>query len=100
MPDHFYVYPAYLSAELSRRDGRRVPAAISSTEVSSAEILAVTKRLGFTAEIEASKQYPRQFFTYAGRVKVSKSKGMTKTEFLTAVATEIHRSRPPPGART
>ncbi len=98
MPDHFYVYPAYLSADLSRRAGRRVPTAAALPEVSSAEIVSAAQRLGFTAELEVNKQYPRQFFTYAGRVKVAKSAGKTKTKFLTAVATEIRRSRPPRGA--
>lgn len=99
MPDHFYVYPAYLSAELSRRDGRRVPAPLASEQVSSAEILAAAKRLGFPAEVEANKQYPRQFFTYAGRVKITKTGGTTKAGFLTAVATELRRNRPPVGGR-
>jgi signal recognition particle subunit SRP19 len=98
VPDHFYVYPAYLSAELSRRDGRRVPTAMASAQISTAEIVAAAKRLGFAAEIEANKQYPRQFYTYAGRVKISKAKGTTKTRFLTAVAVEIHKARPPAGA--
>ncbi|MFZ0700095.1 MAG: signal recognition particle subunit SRP19/SEC65 family protein [Thermoplasmata archaeon] len=99
MPDHFYVYPAYLSAELSRRDGRRVPASMASSQVSSAEIAAAAKRLGFQAEIEPNKQYPRQFFAYAGRVKIAKADGTTKAGFLTALAAEIHKSRPPAGTR-
>ncbi|MGD0719125.1 MAG: signal recognition particle subunit SRP19/SEC65 family protein [Thermoplasmata archaeon] len=98
MPDHFYVYPAYLSADLSRRAGRRVPAPAALPEVTSTEIVAAAQRLGFTAEVEPNKQYPRQFFTYAGRVKVAKAAETTKAGFLTAVATEIRRSRPPPGA--
>lgn len=99
MPDHFYVYPAYLSAELSRGEGRRVPGATAIPQVTSAEILAAAKHLGYSAEIEANKQYPRQFFTYAGRVKISKHSGTSKAGSLTAIAAEIRRSRPAVGAR-
>ena len=92
MPDHFYVYPAYLGRGLSRSDGRRLPEADALPDVTTEEILDAAKRLGFKAEVEADKQYPRQFFTYAGRVKVAKRSGLTKTAFLRAVAADVRRA--------
>ena len=99
MPDHFFVYPAYLGRGLSRRDGRRLPAALSLADVSTEEILQAAKRLGYRAEIEAAKQYPRQFFTYAGRVKVTKKAGTSKAGFLKAVAAELARQRTAAGKK-
>ena len=94
MPDHFYVYPAYLARDSSRALGRRVPSAIAPREVTLEEIVAAAKALGFTASAEPEKQYPRQFFTYAGRVKVTKRKGMSKAQFLHRLAEELHRRAP------
>ena len=92
MPEHFYVYPAYLE-KLPRSDGRRVPAADGLVEVTAEELLAAARKLGAKAELEADKQYPRRFFAYAGRIKVAKSPGRTKTEFLRALAHELRRQR-------
>jgi signal recognition particle subunit SEC65 len=94
MPDHFYVYPAYLGRGLTRRAGRRLPEAESVADATSEEIVAAAKRLGFKAEAEPTKQYPRRFFAYEGRVKVMKRDGTTKSAFLRAVAAELRRQRP------
>jgi signal recognition particle subunit SEC65 len=92
MPEHFYVYPAYLE-KLPRSDGRRVPVADGLVEVTAEEIVAAARKLGAKAEIEADRQYPRRFFAYAGRVKVAKTPGRSKSEFLRALARELHRQR-------
>ena len=97
MPDHVYVYPAYLTQTLSRRSGRRVPASQAVAEVTAEEIVEAARRLGHTATLESEKQYPRQFFSYAGRVKVAKKAGVTKAKLLKALATELRRSRPAGG---
>ena len=99
MPDHFFVYPAYLGRGLSRRDGRRLPASLALVDVTTEEILQAAKRLGYRAEVEASKQYPRQFFAYAGRVRVTKKPGATKVAFLKAVAAELARQRTAAGKK-
>jgi len=99
MPDHFYVYPAYLGRGLSRMRGRRVPVPESLPDLTAEEILEAAKRLGFRAELEADKQYPRRFFDYAGRVKVTKKGGTTKTHFLRQLAGELHRARAAAGRK-
>ena len=98
MPDHFYVYPAYLGRGLSRKGGRRVPASVTLPELTVDEIVAAAKRLGYRAEAEADKQYPRRFFDYAGRVKVMKKGTTTKAGFLKALSAELlkHRAASPP----
>jgi signal recognition particle subunit SEC65 len=93
MPDHFYVYPAYLGRGLSRKGGRRVPEAASVPDLTAEEVVAAARRLGFRAEVEAEKQYPRRFFDYSGRVKVTKKDSTTKTRFLKELAAELLKQR-------
>jgi len=93
MPDHFYVYPAYLGRGASRSDGRRVPAALALPDLTGEEILAAVQGLGYKAEVEPSKQYPRAAHQYAGRVKVTKRGKETKAAFLRTLATELQRRR-------
>ncbi|HUI38019.1 MAG TPA: signal recognition particle subunit SRP19/SEC65 family protein [Thermoplasmata archaeon] len=94
MPDHFYVYPEYLESA-SRSLGRRIRRA-SLGEVSVSDIVAAAQSLGFEAAPEPEKQYPRTFYRYAGRVKVSKKAGTTKGSFLKALAAELERTHPGP----
>jgi signal recognition particle subunit SEC65 len=93
MPDHFYIYPAYLGREQSRKDGRRVPADLAVVDLSGEEIVAAAQHLGFKAEFEAGKQYPRTAGAFDGRVKIVKKGSTTKAAFLRAVATELARRR-------
>jgi len=97
MPDHFYVYPAYLARGRSRSKGRRIPEGESMLEVTAEEIVQAARRLGCRAEVEADKQFPRDVETYRGRVKVTKPGGFTKARFLRAVAVELAKHRPPGG---
>jgi signal recognition particle subunit SRP19 len=96
MPDHIYVYPAYLTKEVSRADGRRVPAAHAPPTATVEQILAAAKALGFRAEAEPERGYPRQGSTEAGRVKVTKRSGVSKTKLLRLLADEIRKAGPLP----
>jgi signal recognition particle subunit SEC65 len=96
MPDHFYVYPAYLEGGGPRSLGRRVPAEGAPSDVTLEEILDAATALGAKATAEPEKQYPPQFHRYAGRVKVAKRAGVTKTAFLKSLAREIGRRRGSP----
>jgi signal recognition particle subunit SRP19 len=94
MPDHFYIYPAYLARGTGRSHGRRIPAALALPDLTGEEIRAAAESLGYTAELEAEKHYPRAAYQFGGRVKVAKKKGaVPKAEFLRALATELHRRR-------
>jgi len=99
MPDHFYVYPAYLGRGLSRASGRRVPETETFTELTAEEIVDAAKRLGFKAEVEADKQYPRRSFEYAGRVKVAKKGPTTKARFLRQLSAELRKQRTAAGRK-
>jgi signal recognition particle subunit SRP19 len=93
MPDHFYVYPTYLGRERSRRDGRRVPAGLAIADLTGEEIAAAAQHLGFRAEVESGKQYPRSASAFEGRVKVAKKGNTTKAAFLRTLAAELARRR-------
>ncbi len=93
MPDHFFVYPAYLDRSVPRSHGRRVPAASALSEVSAEEIVQAARGLGYTAEAEPERQFPPAFFTYAGRVRLTKRTGTSKTRALLEIATEVARRR-------
>ena len=93
MPDHFYVYPAYLDGATPRGLGRRVPAEGAPANVTLEEVVAAALSLGVKVTAEPDKHYPPRFFTYAGRAKVPKKAGLTKSKFLRDLANEIHRRR-------
>jgi signal recognition particle subunit SRP19 len=93
MPDHFYVYPAYLGKGGSRSGGRRVPAPLAVADLTGEEIVEAARTLGYKAEVEADKQYPRTAYQYGGRVKVTKRGQLTKAAFLRSLATELQRRR-------
>ncbi len=96
MPEHFYVYPAYLDRGLSRAEGRRVPEAEAIGDLTAEEIARAAQRLGYRAEVESAKLYPRRAWTGAGRVKVTKKTGTTKTGLLRPLAREIRKLRGEP----
>jgi signal recognition particle subunit SEC65 len=96
MPDHVYVYPAYLTKEGSRAEGRRVPSVHAPAVATVEQILAAAKSLGFKAEAEPERGYPRQGPGEPGRVKVTKRSGISKTKLLRLLADEIRKTGPSP----
>jgi signal recognition particle subunit SEC65 len=96
VPDHFYVYPSYLRRKAPRSLGRRLPVALATGEVSAVEIAAAAQRLGYRAEAEPAKQYPRQAHLFEGRVKVTKKAGVSKTQLLRQLAEALRATPEPP----
>jgi signal recognition particle subunit SEC65 len=92
MPDHFYVYPAYVDGSTPRSLGRRVPVG-APANVTLEEIVEAAKALGVKATAEPEKHHPPTFHRYAGRLKVTKRSGLTKTKFLVDLAAELARRR-------
>lgn len=98
MPDHVYIYPGYLAKDSSRSDGRRVPASLAAGDLTLDALLAAARALGFQAEAEPEKHYPRRFYRYEGRVKVTKKTGVSKTRLLRMLAEELRKRTAPEGA--
>ena len=99
MPDHFFVYPAYLRKKGSRREGRRVGAEAAVGEVTTEQIVEAARRLGYQAVAEAEHHYPRQAHLFEGRVRITKKGDVTKSGFLRDLA-RVLRELPPPERRT
>ena len=55
--------------------------------------MAAAQHLGFKAELESDKQYPRSASAFEGRIKVVKKGTTTKAAFLRSVAGELARRR-------
>jgi signal recognition particle subunit SEC65 len=94
MADHFYVYPSYLTLDSPRSLGRRIPQPAATGPVTVDEIVEAARTLGFTAEAEPQKHYPRRSYRYEGRVKVMKQPGTSKTAFLLRLAGELSKTHP------
>jgi signal recognition particle subunit SEC65 len=97
MPDYFFVYPSYLTKRTSRRLGRRLSQASALPDAAVEDMVRAATTLGFHVTAEPGKQYPRESYRLAGRLKVSKKDGVTKGEFLRRLAEELRR-HPPAGA--
>ncbi len=91
MPDHVYVYPAYLVRPTPRSAGRRVPSSHAPAEATVDQIVEAARALGYRAEPEPDRNYPRGSLEMPGRVKVTKRAGVSKGALLRALAQEIRR---------
>ena len=79
------IWPAYLDAELTRAEGRRVNLEQAVAEPTVDEIAKAVQQVGYDAVIERDKQYSREFEP-RGRVLVKDADDATKSDLLGAVA--------------
>jgi len=78
------IWPAFLDADLSRNDGRRVSADLAVAEPTVDEIAQAVQQVGYDAVIEREKTYPREYEP-RGRVLVKGADDASKTDLLGAV---------------
>lgn len=83
------IWPAYLDAEKSRREGRRVPVEQSISEPSVDEIAQAVQQVGYDAVIERDVAYPREHWVDSGRVRVKNAEDATKNDLVLAVAAYV-----------
>ncbi|RXK49260.1 signal recognition particle subunit SRP19 [Halorientalis pallida] len=79
------IWPAFLDAELTRAEGRRVNLEQAVDEPTVDEIAQAVQQVGYDAVIERDKQYSREFEP-RGRVLVKDADDATKSDLLGAVA--------------
>ncbi len=83
------IYPAYLDAELTRSEGRRVPEGMAVPEPTVDEIAKAVQQVGYDAVIERDKAYSREHWRTRGRVLVKHADEESKTDIVQAVAAYV-----------
>ncbi len=83
------IWPAYLDADRSRREGRRVPSDMAIDEPTVDEIAKAVQQVGYDAVIEHDVAYPRDPHEPAGRVRVKDADDSTKNDLIQAVAAYV-----------
>lgn len=79
------IWPAFLDADLTRSEGRRVSLELAVSEPTVDEIAKAVQQVGYDAKIERDVQYSREWEP-RGRVLVKDADDATKTDLLQAVA--------------
>ncbi len=79
------IWPAFLDAERSRGEGRRVSQDLAVADPTVDEIAQAVQQVGYDAVIERNKTYPREYEP-RGRVLVKGADDASKTDLLGAVA--------------
>lgn len=79
------IWPAFLDAECSRSEGRRVARELAVSEPTVDEIARAVQQVGYDAVIERDATYPREYEP-RGRVLVKDADDATKSDLLQATA--------------
>lgn len=79
------IWPAYLDADLTRSEGRRVPEDLAVPGPTVDEIAEAVGQVGYDAVIEREKTYSREYEP-RGRVLVKDADDASKSDLLGAVA--------------
>lgn len=82
------IYPAYLDADLSRSEGRRVPLDQAIEDPTVDEIARAVQQVGYDAVIERDISYSREYEP-RGRVLVKGAEDATKNDLVQAVAAYV-----------
>lgn len=83
------LWPAYFDAELSRKEGRRVPSELAVEDPSVEEIAEAVGQVGYDAVVEREASYPREHYRTRGRVIVKGADDDAKSDLLQAVAAYV-----------
>jgi signal recognition particle subunit SRP19 len=79
------IWPAFLDADLSRSEGRRVSQDLAVPEPTADEIAKAVQQVGYDAIIEREKTYPQEYEP-RGRVLVKGADDASKSDLLEATA--------------
>ena len=83
------IWPAYLDADLTRSEGRRVPQDLAVPDPDVEEIAEAVKQVGYDAMIEPDLAYPRNHRKKTGRVAVENADDDGKSDLLQGVAAYV-----------
>ena len=83
------IWPAYLDADRTRSDGRRVPQELAVSEPTVDEIAKAVQQIGYDAVVERDKSYSREPWAERGRVVVRGADDSSKNDLVQAVAAYV-----------
>lgn len=83
------IWPAYLDADYSRSEGRRVSESAAVSDPSVDEIAQAVQQVGYDAVIERDKTYSRESWRERGRVVVKNADDASKNDLIEAVAAYV-----------
>lgn len=85
---NYVIYPEYFDKEISRKQGRRIPTGIASTDISLKKVEHACKNLEYDFTLEKDKSYPSRWFDQKGRVliKIDKSNKVPKQTLIRDIA--------------
>lgn len=87
------IWPAYLDAERSRSEGRRVAKSLAVESPTLDEIAQAVQQVGYDAVIERDVAYPRKPWETTGRVLVKQADDAGKGDLVQAVAAYVQALR-------
>jgi signal recognition particle subunit SRP19 len=82
------IWPAYIDAEKSRAEGRRVPEDAAVPDPTVDEIAKAVQQVGYDAVIERDKTYSREYEP-RGRVLVKGAEDSSKNDLVQAIAAYV-----------
>jgi len=83
------IWPAYIDADLSRSEGRRVPEDQAVVDPTVDEIADAVQQVGYDAVIERDTTYSREY-EQRGRVIVDGATDSSKNDLVQAVAAYVN----------
>ena len=87
------IWPAYLDADRTRSEGRRVPQELAVDEPTVDEIAKAVQQIGYDAVVERDKSYSREPWAERGRVVVRGADDSSKNDLVQAVAAYVAAMR-------
>ena len=87
------IWPAYIDADRTRREGRRVPQELAVEEPSVDEIADAVSQIGYDVRVEREKSYSREPWRRRGCVVVRGADDSTKNDLVQAVAAYVEAMR-------
>jgi len=90
------IWPEYLDAKLSRKNGRRVPKSLAVHPLHKEEILLACKEIGIECDVEEGKHYPRLWHSSYGFriiVHLDESQEISKEALIRMLARTLSKIR-------
>jgi signal recognition particle subunit SRP19 len=83
------IWPAYLDAEKTRSEGRRVPTDVAVPDPTVEEIAEAAGQVGYDAVIERDVAYSREGHEGRGRVLIKDADDSSKNDIVQAVGAYV-----------